>query len=173
LTFIFRDGQPVKALATDTSTRVVERVSLEGYLYEREAGSSDLRGEHNKYLRVLRKMLFEYSKENEYDKVQEAGEKMMLCTVYYADGEQENVDVYTFDILIRNDSWRQQVLILQGFVPALSTQQGTYYNKPKVRSLLQSEKAVAADKYSSAMAKFVEKAYTFSSGNLSVFTCSI
>lgn len=165
LTFIFREGQPVKALATDPSTRVVDRVSMEGYTFEREAGDgNDLRGEHNRYLRILRKMLFEYSRENEYDKVQESGEKMMLCTVYYADGEKEHIDVYTFDILIRNDSWRQQVLIVQGFVPAISVQQGTFYDKPKVRSLLESERAVAADKYTAAMSKFVEKAYTFSSG---------
>jgi hypothetical protein len=139
---------------------------LEGYTYEREAGESGLRGEHNKYLRVVRKILCEYSKENGYDKVQEGGEKMNLCTAYYTDGEKEVIDLYTFDVLIRNDGWRQQLLMLQGFIPSLSVQQGSYFDKPKVRSLLQSERAIAADKLTAAMAKFIEKAYTFSSGKI-------
>jgi hypothetical protein len=49
-----------------------------------------------------------------------------MAKVLYNDGEREDVNLRTFDILMRNDAWRSQVLLLQGFVPAVSVQSGRF-----------------------------------------------
>jgi hypothetical protein len=103
VTFIFRNGQPLKALCTDPSSRTVTRLNLENTLYDRELGENILLGESNKYLRVVRKILLEYSKQNKFDIFQsKPNEDTKICTVFYTDGEQEDIDIKTFDTLIRN-----------------------------------------------------------------------
>ena len=44
----------------------------------------------------------------------------------YNDGEREDVNLRTLDILMRNEAWCSQVLVLQGYVPAASTQSGRF-----------------------------------------------
>ena len=167
VTFIFRNGQPLKALCTDPLSRTVTRLNLENTVYERELGENILLGESNKYLRVFRKILLEYSKQNKFDIFQsKPNEDTKICTVFYTDGEQEDIDIKTFDTLIRNESWRLQLLIVQGFIPPLSVQKGYYYDRSRVRSLIQSDAAVASDKFTKALSVFVEKAYTFSSDTM-------
>lgn len=52
--------------------------------------------------------------------------------VIYTDNAIEDLPLKTLDVLLRNDSWRLQVLMIQGFVPALSTQVGNYSTETTV-----------------------------------------
>lgn len=127
MTFIFRNGQPLKGLETDITkgNPFVSRISSnESSVLERELGDNGLSGERNKYLRNFRKSIVRYSSESNYLKVQEFDSQSAdqenepkVCTVFYADGDIEDLDLRALDILIRNDSWRKQVLIVQGYVP--------------------------------------------------------
>lgn len=49
------------------------------------------------------------------------------------DGESESVSLRTFDILMRNGSWRLQVLLVQSYIPAATETEGWFGTKAKVR----------------------------------------
>jgi hypothetical protein len=38
----------------------------------------------------------------------------------------------TLDILVRNEQWRKQILLIQGYVPRKSLQTGNYSHAPQV-----------------------------------------
>jgi hypothetical protein len=71
-----------------------------------------------------------------------------------------------FDILMRNESWRYQVLLVQGYIPSRSTQKGKYSTENKVRSMLESQGAEAADQLTKSLARYAEKAYRYTSTTL-------
>ena len=75
-----------------------------------------LKGEAYRTLRVFRKVLLEYVLENGYDR-QNGSEEKKLCAAYYTDGEQEVIDLRTFDILIRNEV--TQSFTLNYFTPKM------------------------------------------------------
>jgi len=78
----------------------------------------------------------------EYDGVRAAPK---ICSVYYKDGEEEHMDAHTFDQLIGKPVWRQQLILMQAYVPRLSTQRGFYSERPVVRSMIDSTGGEAAD----------------------------
>ena len=50
----------------------------------------------------------------------------------YTDGEFEELSLHSMDSLLRSDAWRLQVLVVQGYVPFASKQDGHYNDKAKV-----------------------------------------
>ena len=55
-----------------------------------------------------------------------------LLQVSYTDGEFEELTLHALDSLVRSEAWRLQVLVVQGFVPSVSKQDGHYNDKAKV-----------------------------------------
>ena len=55
-----------------------------------------------------------------------------IYKVFYNDDQIEDLALSTLDILLRNDSWRLQVLIIQGYIPAMSSQVGFFSAENKV-----------------------------------------
>lgn len=51
----------------------------------------------------------------------------------YTDDETEVLTAAKLDKLLRNDSWRLQVLMIQGYVPTVSMHSGLYSKQPHVR----------------------------------------
>lgn len=56
----------------------------------------------------------------------------MWRKVFYNDGEEEEIALRVFDVLIRNSNWRQQVLMIQSYVHSMSSQMGFFQLNPKV-----------------------------------------
>jgi hypothetical protein len=54
--------------------------------------------------------------------------------VFYTDNQMEDVSLTTFDTLARNEAWRLQVLLIQGYIPASSTIDGNYARYSQVCS---------------------------------------
>lgn len=52
--------------------------------------------------------------------------------VFYIDNESEEMTLNTLDILVRNEQWRKQILLIQGYVPRKSLQTGNYSHAPQV-----------------------------------------
>ena len=159
VTFIFRNGQPLKALHTDKESGFVSRLEIDPNERIGQV-SPGFRGEKNRFLRHFRNELLKFSTENNYD-VEQNVYNPKVCTTFYSDGEIEHIDLSTLDILLKNETWRMQVLLAQGYVPRLSEQKGYYYERMKVRSLITSQGAVAADKFTKALSKFLENAYSY------------
>jgi hypothetical protein len=139
ITFIFRDGSPIKSLTTNPESGLVERIDLNSAEHlERQRGEKGLQGESMKLLRVLRKLLLQFSEERDYGdhqpSHQDTGQHkdLKLCHVCYTDGEVEDLTLSAFDRLIRSETWRLQVLLVQGYVPVLSQHDGFYSDKLKV-----------------------------------------
>ena len=122
LTFMFREGEPAKALSMDRSKQFITRVSPEEpSLYENARSDAQNRG-----VKQYRNMLVEYQRENKYDDCQSSQDEPYLCTVTYVDGEQEDLTAQRLDLLMHNDNWRMQILLLQGYVPVVSRLSGNY-----------------------------------------------
>ena len=67
LTFIFKDGRPVKALHTDAATRCVSRVQLDDIdLRDRTIGERGFQGEYFNVLRVFRKLILQHMESGPY-----------------------------------------------------------------------------------------------------------
>lgn len=167
LTILFHQGQPFKGLETNDSTGYVQRINFEeaGLELERSVSEVRLAGDGNRMMRIMRKLLKDYAEKNKYYTSQKI-EEPYICSVTYTDGEREDVNLRTFDILLRNEPWRMQVLIMQGYVPTISKANGRYSDDgvKKVRSLLESDGAAAADKLTKALSKYAEKIYATTAG---------
>lgn len=101
--------------------------------------------------------------------------------MFYNDDQIEDLALSTLDVLLRNDSWRLQVLIIQGYVPAMSSQIGHFSAENKVnllelffilypyqvRSKLENG-VEGLDQFTRAIAKYAEKAYAISTDVLIV-----
>jgi hypothetical protein len=119
---MFREGEPTKALSMDRLKQFITRVSPEEpSLYENARSDAQNRG-----VKQYRNMLMEYQRENKYAECQSSQGEPFLCTVTYVDGEQEDLTAQRLDLLMHNDNWRMQILLLQGYVPAVSRQTGNY-----------------------------------------------
>lgn len=81
ITFIFKEGVPVKTLMTDPSTGKLKRISLDQVQLSRFDYSEGFRGPSLHSLRVLRKLLDDYSVENNYNNQQEDPENPFLAKV--------------------------------------------------------------------------------------------
>eukprot|EP01038_Epipyxis_sp_PR26KG_P004789 gene4789-6716_t len=155
VTVIFQNGQPSKAISTNRRTNYLKRDILESIAMERSLHEKGLRGESFKLLRATRSLLLAFQQENQYDQIEDCS----FCKVFYTDNQVEDMNLHTFDVLIRNETWRLQVLMIQAFVPTLSILPGNYSIEPQVKSLLIGQDAEAANNYTRALAKFAEKAY--------------
>jgi hypothetical protein len=135
LTCLFHEGRPWKALATNSTTGFIQRISLDSSTEEssqRSTNERGLRGESLRLFRILRRLLLDFSENNNYHVYQESKSDPFICKVFYTDGQIEDVSLATFDILIRNDSWKKQVMLVQGFVPSLSLLSGNFSSEPQV-----------------------------------------
>jgi hypothetical protein len=86
--------------------------------------------------------------------------------VYYIDGEKEDLTEDAFSTVIRNSTWRSQVILVQGFVPKRSEIIGEFAFRPKVRSLLDSDHSAAADALTKALCRYAESAYGTATASL-------
>ena len=106
----------------DRSKQFITRVSPEEpSLYENARSDAQNRG-----VKQYRNMLMEYQQDNKYTECQPDHSDPFLCTVTYVDGEQEDLTAQRLDLLMHNDNWRMQILLLQGYVPKVSRQFGNY-----------------------------------------------
>ena len=80
-TCIFREGQPFKSLETDKQTGAVKRVIFEDVPVDRKQDDQGFRGDSNRMLRILRYLIADFHKENEYDVAQKYEEEPLVCTV--------------------------------------------------------------------------------------------
>lgn len=48
------------------------------------------------------------------------------------DDQIENLTAKSLELLLRNDTWRAQVLLIQGYVPVQSLQTGLFSQQPVV-----------------------------------------
>ncbi|KAJ1379410.1 hypothetical protein B484DRAFT_36698, partial [Ochromonadaceae sp. CCMP2298] len=133
LTSIWRDGRPFKTLGNDASGSVT-RIILEDFVIERNDAERGFRGESYKAIRALRQLLLDYSDSNGYGAYQtkHGAEEPFIANVFYLDGQRESIALHTLDILLRNEGWRKQVMLLQGFVAEKRTHAGTYSHAPVV-----------------------------------------
>jgi hypothetical protein len=131
VTFTFKDGKPNKVITTDPATGKVTRMFLDSIQLERFDYSKGFRGSSLHDLRALRKVLDDYSIENRYY-VQPDQDEPYVAKVTYTDDQTECLTGKTLDVLLRNDAWRQQVLLIQGYIPTTSTQSGLYSQQPHV-----------------------------------------
>jgi hypothetical protein len=83
LTFLFKDGQPHKAVITDIVTGYVKRVLLEDIPIDRTVGESGFKGENFKKLRLMRQVLLDYQSQCGYALVQSQSgqQEPVLCSV--------------------------------------------------------------------------------------------
>jgi hypothetical protein len=163
LTFIFRNGLPTKVVTNNDKTGTVKRVNLSGI----ETHPDDKRTQKEddiKNLALVRKLVIEFAMQtNYYDSQLNRGiEEPMVVSVIYLDGQSEDLSLYSYDELIRRESWRCQLLLVQGYIPVMSVQSGYYELVTKVRSRLDEQGAEAADKLTAALAKYSENAFTVS-----------
>lgn len=63
---------------------------------------------------------------------------MVTIQVFYNDNQIEDLTLRTLDTLLRNETWRLQVLLIQGYIPSKSTLKGFYSQEPQVRYILHS-----------------------------------
>ena len=183
LTFMFKDGEPFKALTMDKNNLIV-RVSPEDVsLYENARSDATNRG-----MKQYRNMLLDYQMFNRYGECQQSPHDPILCTgidtlhqlplsthpyinsppsiypitVTYVDGEQEDLTLQRLDLLMHNDNWRQQVMLLQGYVPTVVNREMGNYDGVKGDKYEEKEKDLKkkpVDFLTQTIAKVVEKAY--------------
>lgn len=156
-TCIFQNGSPVKSLMTDFKTGKLKRVYVEksDAMGKSTATSKGLQGTSLHPLQGMRKCLLDFSTLTGYDRVQQDEEETFIATVrlfcvfvfvifglltiqlycdqvLYTDDQTEHLTLKTLDMLLRNETWRLQVLIIQGYIPTTSVQTGAYSKLPQV-----------------------------------------
>lgn len=163
LTFLFRKGLPTKVVTNNDQTGTVKRVNLSGI----ETHPDDKRTQKEydiKNLALIRKLLLEYAYQTAYydSQLNRGIEEPMIVSVVYLDGQSEDLTLFAYDELIRRETWRYQLLLVQGYIPVMSVQSGYYEVVTKVRSRLDEQGAEAADKLTAALAKYAENAFKVS-----------
>jgi hypothetical protein len=145
VTVLFKNGAPYKGM--DYFGSNLRRISLDEHYDNVRDGRRIISGSSSALLRVCRSLLLNFAKEygyvsgndgysDDFNGNVEDGidESTTICSVVYVDGEREDITLRQYDVLIRNESWRKQILFVQGFVPATSKQSGFFGNKKKVGS---------------------------------------
>ena len=182
LTFMFKDGEPFKALTMDKNNLIVRISPEEVSLYENARSDATNRG-----MKQYRNMLLDYQTANRYGECQQFPHDPILCTgintsypltyqcthnntspsllsitVTYVDDEQEDLTLQRLDLLMHNDNWRQQVMLLQGYVPTVVTREMGNYDGIKGDKYEEKEKELKkkpVDFLTQSVAKVIEKAY--------------
>ena len=175
LTFIFKDSLPYKAIISETETGVIKRLELDEIGANLKIGENAFQDDQdnkvNKYLRITRKLLIEYSVTNEYSQAQlnSGVSEPYIALAFYIDGEKEDLTLRAFDILIRKSQWRAQVNMIQSYIPATDIKAGyfTTIGIKKIRSLLEEQGAEAADTLTRSLSKYVENAFLICNGKMS------
>lgn len=134
ITILFKHGVPYKGL--ESRAQNIRRVHLDNHANIHDSRS--ISGASNSLLRASRSLLIEFSRQSGYlefdDEYEQEFYDSLICSAVYGDGERENLTLQKFDLLIRNETWRNQLLFLQGYVPAVSTQSGYFGAQKKVVS---------------------------------------
>jgi hypothetical protein len=166
LTFLFHHGEPQKCMYTDSSTGEVVRYDFRKAIFERDnSGTLGSVNAANPLLTSMRTTLVDYMNNNGYMDDQKDMHQPLTLTVTYMDGDREDLDLSRFDILIRNEAWRSQVLLMQSYIPTLSIHTGRYFiddNAGGISSLVDSNHSAAADKLTRAISKHIETVYQLS-----------
>jgi hypothetical protein len=138
VTVLFKDGQPTKVLTTDVLSGRLRRIYLDKIIIDRvkerkQRGTAA--NTQSQSLRAMLSVLLDYSISNHYDRMQddyENKEEPLVAKVTYADDQVETLNSKTLEILLRNEAWRMQIVMIQGYVPTISVQSGIYSQKPQV-----------------------------------------
>ena len=133
LTILLKAGIPYKGMDFNGVIRRInlDELSENNYISD----SRKISGSSNNLFRVCRSLLFDFARNNKYNsfsEFEEFDDETLFCSAVYVDGERENISLRKFDLLIRNETWRKQVLFIQGYVKATSTQSGYFGSKKKV-----------------------------------------
>ena len=132
LTILFRNGTPYKGLGFEGYIKRVNLDEIASTSYVREARK--ITGSSNKLFRVCRSLLLEFVRSNSnIENYEDFDDNTKFCSAVYQDGEREDITLRKFDLLIRNETWRKQVIFVQGYVTPISTQSGFFGSKKKVR----------------------------------------
>ena len=83
ITFLFREGVPIKALSTSSETGLVNRVNIDAVDVERSLGEAGFRGDSNRALRIMRMLLLDYSLKNDYERLQRIEEPFVSTVRLY------------------------------------------------------------------------------------------
>ncbi len=140
ITCLFKDGVPNKCMMTDENTGRIKRLYLERIVIDRvqeriHRGHGAAPPMQNQLFRAMLKVLMDYSRINGYDIRQDDNENKdepFIAKVTYSDDQVENLNAKTLEILLRNEAWRSQIVMIQGYIPTTSTQTGVYSQKPTV-----------------------------------------
>ena len=176
MTFLFGDrGMPRRGLFSDRDTGAVQQVELHdveamnmriGERAYSNRGVSDISSSRRMFA-FCRKLLLEYSVQSRYADYQLSGgaKEAFVATVTYSDNETEDITLGMFDNLITSTVWRNQVRMLQAFVPKVSLKAGYYKTQAvvRVRSKLDEDGAAAADSLTRALAKYTESVFNATS----------
>jgi hypothetical protein len=142
VTLLFKDGEPHKALSMDSSDRFIQRVSLQdkdaSELEIRDPEQADYANTINpeRQVKRYRTLLLDYQSRFRYDRYQTQNAEPFICTATYIDGEREHLTLQKLDILMNNDVWRNQLIMLQGYVPAIKSISGIFErDKQKVGNI--------------------------------------
>jgi hypothetical protein len=135
LTILFREGTPYKGL--DFNSGSIRRVNLDELSdVHRVYDSRKISGATNALIRIVRSLLIDFARSSGYAEefcdFEDVDEESLICSAVYVDGEREHLSLRKFDLLVRNESWRRQVMFLQGYVPMSSTQTGFFGSQKKV-----------------------------------------
>ena len=158
LTFIWKNGSPFRVLSYDSNYKEVIRINFEHMMVERSVGVDPTIGQSNQKLSFFRKLLIEYQDKRKYGNDIQFIDKPKICTVFFMDGTDEDLDLWTLDILLRNDLWCMQVVMIQAFIPVKDTVEGIYSNKQGEKFKLEAIKE-KANKKAEDLVKFIERAY--------------
>jgi hypothetical protein len=166
LTLLFRDGLPDKVLVTDSAKKCVtgfsspfaDVLSASASAATPVSVAKEAKALRRKCTRYCVDMLREYSEQNGFAAVQHSVEPL-VCSVTYVDGEREDLSLAHFDRLSRNDTWCQQLILVQGFVPYQSLEAGLYRRRSAVRSRIEENASEAADQLTRSLANFVDQVY--------------
>jgi hypothetical protein len=88
ITFIFRNGIPVKALTTD-ELGYLKRIDLENIILERNIKDKGFRGQEFRDLNIIRKLLIEFRDVNGYEILdKQSDEDIIICKVTIKIGQK-------------------------------------------------------------------------------------
>jgi multidrug efflux pump subunit AcrA (membrane-fusion protein) len=121
-------------------------------------------------IRILRKILVDFSINNNYDKFQLNihDDYHLICMVIYCDGSFEELSLHKFDILMTNETWRSQVLFLQSYIPDNKPLE-EHYNLAQLLDEKDRNEVVKrsqAHDILQSMCKFATKAYSLYTDNI-------
>jgi len=167
LTILFRKGEPTKVLSTDNNGNIC-RVNLDDHIEVRDIDEHGFRGELLKKFRALRKLLINFNQNNKYNISEYDEEEALICTATYADNTIEDLNLRTLDTLMRNESWRTQLVYMQGYIPISKSKKGLYNkekadeekkSKDKAKSLPLPKDQIKVNTIILDIKKFAEKSY--------------